>query len=428
MTSQKQSASTPSFASTALPSADVIVLPTAKRNAPRPSVFTKVGVGKLRCPGGKAEALFWDASCRGFGLRALASGHRTWIYQYRDEHKRTRRIALGAVSAVTLDAARQAARQHAASVTQGGNPSADRKAKKGAASVLNVIEAYLRHAKARQRARSYEETERHLLKHTVSLHHDRAETVTRSDIASLLDRVSNASGPFAANRLRAALSALWSWGMRAGLIKSDSNPVTFTLRHPEKARERTLTDDELRAVWAASEGNGDYARIVRLCILTGCRREEIGGLYWDEVLPDRLLIGAARMKAGSNHEVPLLPAIAAALPDRPENAEGSVFGRNGTGFSGWSKSKSALDAKLANAGVKMPRWTLHDLRRTFSTRLHDAGVEPLVIEALLAHKQQGVAAVYNRSSFWNAKRAALEKWHDLLAEIVDGSHFQHSIP
>ena len=269
MTSQKQSASTPSFASTALPSADVIVLPTAKRNALRPRVFTKMSIGKLHCPTGKQEALFWDASCRGFGLRALASGRRTWIYQYRDEHKRTRRIALGDVSAVTLDAARRAARQHAASVTQGDNPSVERNAKKAAASLLNVIEAYLRHAKARQRARSYLETERHLLKHAVSLHHDRVDAVRRSDIASLLDRVSKTSGPIAANRLRAALSALWSWGLRVGLIESDSNPVTFTLRHAEKARERTLTDDELGAIWAATERDGDYARIVRLCILTG---------------------------------------------------------------------------------------------------------------------------------------------------------------
>ncbi|MGB6914770.1 MAG: integrase, partial [Pseudolabrys sp.] len=82
--------------------------------------------------------------------------------------------------------------------------------------------------------------------------------------------------------------------MRAGLILSESNPVTFTLRHPEKARERTLTDDELRAIWAATNGDGDYARIVRLCILTGCRREEIGGLRWDEVLSDRLLISSNR--------------------------------------------------------------------------------------------------------------------------------------
>src|SRR5262245_13497335 len=238
MTDQQQSASTPSFASTVLPRANVIVLPTSKRIEPSRGAFTRISITKMRCRAGKQEELFWDKSCGGFGLRALASGRRTWIYQYRDEHKRTRRIALGDVSAVTLDAARQAARQHAASVTQGANPSAERKAKKSAASVLNVIHAYLRHAKANQRARSYEETKRHLLKHAVTLHHDRAVAVQRSDIASLLDRVSDTSGPVAANRLRAALSALWSWGMRAGLIESDSNPVTFTLRHSEKARER----------------------------------------------------------------------------------------------------------------------------------------------------------------------------------------------
>jgi integrase len=67
--------------------------------------------------------------------------------------------------------------------------------------------------------------------------------------------------------------------------------------------------------------------------------------------------------------------------------------------------------------VKMPGWTLHDLRRTFSTRLHDAGIEPLVVEALLAHKQPGVAAVYNRASFRDAKRAALARWHEIIFEI-----------
>ena len=191
--------------------------------------------------------------------------------------------------------------------------------------------------------------------------------------------------------------------------------------HPEKARERTLSDFELRTIWTATEGDGDYLRIIRLCALTGCRREEIGGLRWDEVLPDRLLIGAARMKAGNAHEVPILPAITAVLPNRPDDAGGSVFGRNGTGFSGWSKSKQAFDRKLANAGMQMHRWTLHDLRRTFSTRLHDAGVEPLVVEALLAHKQQGVAAVYKRASFREAKRIALSHWHKIFFEIVRSS-------
>ena len=109
MNSQKQSASTPSFASTVLPSAQVIEFRAARRTAQQPRSFTKMSVSKMHCPKANRKALFWDTSCRGFGLRALASGRRTWIYQYRDEHKRTRRIALGDVSAVGLDAAR---RQH----------------------------------------------------------------------------------------------------------------------------------------------------------------------------------------------------------------------------------------------------------------------------------------------------------------------------
>src|SRR5262249_54871948 len=96
-----------------------------------------------------------------------------------------------------------------------------------------------------------------------------------------------------------------------------------------------------------------------------------------------------------------------------------VFGRCGTRFSGWSKAKKALDGKLAEAGYYLNPWTLHDLRRTFSTRLHDAGIEPLVVEALLAHKQHGVAAVYNRASFREAQRAALTRWHDLVMRIVN---------
>jgi integrase len=408
-----------SHASIALPSAEVIQLHKDKRKLPSTlGAFVKANISKMRCPTGKTEVIFWDASCRGFGMRALSSGRRSWIFQYRDEYKNTRRMALGDVSAVSLDAARTTARQHAATVTKGGNPSVERRKKGAAVSVLAVIDAYLRHASAQQRPRSFEETERHLRRHAAPLHHERAEVVSRRDISLLLERVTTQSGPIAANRLRAALSALWTWGLRTGLIESDSNPVTLTVRHMEKPRERTLTDGEIKAIWQATEGGSNYCQIVRLCLLTGCRREEIGGLRWDEVGKDAMVVSGKRMKGLIAHEVAILPTIAAFIPPRPDAAEDCVFGRRGTGFSGWSKSKEALDAKIGKAGFEMAPWGLHDLRRTFSTRLHDAGVEPLVIEALLAHKQQGVAAVYNRASFREAKRAALARWHSSLAEII----------
>ena len=254
------------------------------------------------------EKLFWDPNCRGFGLRTLASGRRTWIFQYRDAHGKTRRLALGDASAVALDAARTAARRHAAAVTQGANPSAERKVRQRAKTVLALVDAYLADATTRE-APLLVETKRHLRKHAAPLHYEKVEAIHRSDISALLSRVSKSSGPSAANRLRAALSAMWSWGIRAGMIDADVNVVAFTLRHKEQSRTTTLSDASLRAIWAATGRDHDYDRIVRLCLVTGCRRDEIGGLRWDEILADRLSIGADRMKGNAPHEVPLLPAL-----------------------------------------------------------------------------------------------------------------------
>src|SRR4029078_8013756 len=100
----------------------------------RAGTFTKATVRKMLCSAGQQERLFWDSSLRGFGIRALRTGRRSWIYQYRDEHARTRRMVLGDVSAVSLEAARQ----KAASVAQGANPSAERKRKRTAGTVIEV--------------------------------------------------------------------------------------------------------------------------------------------------------------------------------------------------------------------------------------------------------------------------------------------------
>jgi integrase len=412
------SASTLASASTLLPREDLLPIPPARPRRVAPGTFTKITMRTMHCPQAKSEAFFWDPSCSGFGLRALRSGRRTWIYQYRNDHGKTRRIALGDVSAVSLEDAREAARHKAASVTHGSDPSAERKRKRAAGSVLEVIDSYLAYAEKRQRPRSYKETKRHLRAHAAPIHHAAAEAVRRRDIGALLENVAQNSGLVAANRVRSTLSAMWIWGLRTGLIEGESNPVSFTVRHPEKARERVLSDAELRAVWNATDDGTDYSRITRLCLLTGCRREEIAGLRWDEVQVDKILIDSARMKGKQAHEIALLPMICATLPKCPELAEGCVFGRRGTGFSGFSDSKEKLDSALANSGAHIAPWGLHDLRRTFSTRLHDAGVEPLVIEALLAHKQQGVAAIYNRASFREAKRSALMRWHEIVVGVI----------
>jgi integrase len=422
MSGQKPASSADVPASTLLPRVEVIAFPGNKPRGVPSAAFSKLSVAKMRCPAGQSEKFFWDSKHRGFGLRALSSGRRSWIYQYRDEHGRTRRIAFGDVSTVPLEDARDAVRKAAARVACGDNPSVDRRKKRNAGTVSQIIDAYLPYAEERQRRRTYKETKRHLRLHAAPLHHERVETVNQREVSDLLERITRDSGPVAANRVRATLRAVWIWGLRTGRIEGERNPVAFTVRNPERARERVLDDRELKAIWYNTSDGNDYSRIVRLCLLTGCRRQEIGGLRWSEILADRITIDAGRMKGKEAHEIALLPWIAGNLPSPSANGGGAVFGKNDAGFSGFRKCKAKLDTAIAADGLKMAPWGLHDLRRTCSTRLHDAGVEPWTIEALLAHKQQGIARVYNRASFWKAKRAALARWHKILTSIVVPAH------
>jgi integrase len=169
----------------------------------------------------------------------------------------------------------------------------------------------------------------------------------------------------------------------------------------------------------------DYGRIVYLLALTGQRREEVGGMRWDELDLDARLwrIPPERTKNHRPHDVPLsgpaLQILAKVIRrDRP-----FVFGEGDGPFQGWSKAKSALDKRIADAGSTPAPWRLHDLRRTVATRMGDLGIEPHVVEAVLNHvsgTKAGVAGVYNRSLYAGEKRAALALWADHVMSTFQG--------
>jgi integrase len=232
---------------------------------------------------------------------------------------------------------------------------------------------------------------------------------------------------------------MFNWAIREGLDIA-ANPVLGTNRPAEpKSRERVLTDSELAEIWATF-GDDDYGRIVKLLMLTAQRRDEVGGMRWTELDSDKNVwtIPSTRTKNHREHTVPLTDAAIALIPLRREGRE-HVFGdgprRKGDshrGFSGWSKSKAALDARIlaarqkaADAGVEaepLPDWRLHDLRRTAATVMADRlGVLPHIVEAVLNHvsgHRAGVAGVYNLARYEAEKRAALRAWTDYVNGIV----------
>lgn len=268
------------------------------------------------------------------------------------------------------------------------------------------------------RPRGYVEAVRYLRTNWKPLHSRDVASLTRADIAERLDALARESGPVAADRARTALSSFYSWLVQR---RSDvSNPVIGTAKiADETPRERALTDAELVAVWNAANPSDDFGRIVRLLILTGCRRNEISALTWSEVHlseaagESEIRLPGARTKNGRSHVVPLSGVAVSTLRAIVRTERDYVFGRARKGFSGHSRCKAALDAKSGVTG-----WVLHDLRRTVRTGLGRLGIAPHVAEAAVNHLPPKLIRTYDVNAYETEKRVALDTWAAHVATIL----------
>jgi integrase len=244
--------------------------------------------------------------------------------------------------------------------------------------------------------------------------------IDRRTIATRMSRIAATSGPVESNRVRSSLAAFFAWCIREGL--TETNPAAGGSKAPERVRERVLTAAELKAIWAATASDRDHDTIVRLLMLTGCRANEIGGLRWSEIEGDRILLPAGRTKNSRAHIVPLAPAARTILDGRPRRDDRDfVFGRDhDRGFTGWSSTKAELDARI---GAAVKPWVHHDLRRTMATGMAEIGIAPHIIESCLNHVsgfRRGIHGVYNRATYEEPMRHALNAWADHLLAIVEG--------
>ncbi len=179
-------------------------------------------------------------------------------------------------------------------------------------------------------------------------------------------------------------------------------------------RDRVLTDQELAAVWRSC-ADDDFGRIVKLLILTGCRREEIGGLKWSEIDLDTggMTIPGERTKNHRTLILTLPPMAIDILRSIPvKDGRDFVFGSTGGAYSAWSYATTARQPRINMAeGRPLPHWTLHDLRRTFRTGLGRLGVQPHVAERCMGHVQGGVERIYDRHKYQDEIKFALAQCH-----------------
>jgi len=386
---------------------------------------------------------------RGLVLRVSAGAEgrisRTWAALYRIKgSNKLRRATIGDYPTYPLAEAREEAAHYVQSARKGIDLAQERQAAaraqaaKDRDTVAAVVEAFLddwqKRPKRRggMRADSYVETLRQHFDNRV-LPRWRGRhigDITRSDVNELVTEVAK-EAPVLANRVLAAIKAMFGWALRQDPPLVTANPAALVERPGvETARDRVLSAEELRFIWPAFGGLGyPFGPCLKLTLLTAQRRDEIAGMCWSEINEEAATwtIPAHRNKARRVHVVPLSKEALEVIKELKALKRKDVdfiFSTTGkTAISGFSRAKRLLDAAITKARKEkdlgpLARWTIHDLRRSAATEMSRLKVSRFVVGRVLNHKDSGITGIYDRNEFLAEKQAALAQWSSYLLSIV----------
>jgi integrase len=399
---------------------------------------------KAAAPGTRED--HFDAIVPGLALRVTSAGHKSFVLmaRYPTRPKNTTRRLLGEYGALTLDAARDKARDWLELLAKGIDPRIEEARSKAEErrKAVNTFEGI---------ARAYLDRHKGLAKHGEATRILEAEFIKKwgtrpagdilpEEVADAIRAIVKRGAPYQAHNALGHLRRAYNWAVNSHEFGLVSSPVSVLrpkdLIGARKPRTHILTDDELRAIWKVCDAGPvpktgkrlrapadatimgyPYGPIIRLLILTGQRENEVAGMAWHEIDLDQSLwtIPAWRMKSGRTHEVPLAPDALALLVSLPQFAGPNVFSTTGgtKAVNGFSKTKARLD-KLS--GVR--GWVIHDLRRTVRTHLSALPVQDMVRELVIAHAQRGLHAVYDQHLYRDEKRECLTLWEKRLKGIL----------
>jgi len=390
--------------------------------------LTPAFVNKASPPAdGAVELVYWDETQKGFGLAVTRGGHKSYVVSYRAAgRKRRMHLKRG----LTLSDARREAKAILGTVAKGGDPLAERRNAERAESetLKGIVDEYV--AKEGGRLRTIDDRKATLDRLVLpKLGNRQIEDITRTDVARLLDHIAGERGAPMADHVLAYLRRVMTW--HASRSDSFRSPIVRGMartRPSQRRRQRVLTDGELRALWRAAEGSqGAFSLFVQFLLLTATRRTEAAGMRRGEITGDEWTIPQERYKTGLELVLPLSSAARAALDKVPRvGKSGFVFTTDGKHpISGFSKFKCAFDtAMLAelrrqDPDAAMPRWTLHDLRRTARSLMSRAGVPSDHAERCLGHVLPGVRGTYDRHEYLPEKRRAFETLAALVERIIN---------
>jgi integrase len=308
--------------------------------------------------------------------------------------------------------------------------------------------------------RSAEEMKRILTRYVVPEWADKnIEEITRADISELMfkieqGKIKGTDGKkklgtrYVATSVFAQISSLFTWYTKKYSSNDYINPIVRRMREKDdkpKQRERTLTDDEIRALWLACDDEPIYGALVKCALLTAQRFQTVGAMLrsdikarftipntdrhvdcvWDPTRkddPDNKRKSAVPLSALALKIINAVPTI-----ETDTGASDVVFTVNGTHpISGYSQMKERLDDRMLallrewkGEDYELESWQQRDLRRTARTLMSRVGVGVDIAEHCLGHVLPTIRRTYDRYDYLVEKREAFEKLAALVERIVN---------
>jgi len=351
--------------------------------------LTDVNLRALKAPH-TGQRTYFDDTLSGFGCRVSQGGTKTFVLVYGADR---RRVTIGRYPIISLAKAREEAKRILAEHTLG-------RSRPQAIAYERAVELFLEDkARARRPTTVYSyKVKLKRLRYKGAL-----ANFTHEEARTRLDRI---KAPSERAHVMVAARAFFKWCHKRRYI--DHYPLLGLTIPKSKRRKRILTDEELRAIWVATEEPSRFHTIIRLCILTGQRRGELAAIAPNMIGQNILVLPGEITKNHAEHALPL-SAWARSVID--------TFTYTGRPFNDWGRAKADLDKASGVTG-----WVIHDIRRTLRSRLPKLGVQPHISERLINHisAQTELERTYDLYEYLDEKRDALERWEKHLEQVLSG--------
>lgn len=411
---------------------------------PKMPKLTKTIIDNTPAPA-TGDTWVWDADLEGFGIRVQASGRKTYVLRYRtkDAKRTQRKVTVCRCSDAPPDKARGLARDLMMQVASGSDPATERKPDRAPTITLEAMfEARIVSMRAKDRANATE-VERVLLKAknnaADSLGRTRAPAdITPADIVKFVSSFYNEGHPGAADKARGYLAAAFAWAITSAndyTVKNGqnwgvtTNPAAAVAKDPgaKKTRDRNLDAAELRVVWeACSDGNAGFSEPIQACLklMIGCgqRVQETLRMDGSEIDLDAMVwrMPAHKTKGRKRpHTIPLPRVVAPVLISlKDQYGDGPLFpARHGSKSEliGIVSIGQAVRRWIDTEGNDMVAFQPRDLRRTWKSRAHDAGVDRFTRDLIQQHAKNDTGSkAYDRADYSAQMRDAMDKWNTWL--------------